>query len=194
MAKKSSTKTTERAALAKQKQDSAKTKAMTKLATAAMAKVERFQKNLKEQNSTTRTVTVDGGSAVIAHTFDQLFQWGARALGEYSMRTAGTDGFFAKHIGLVASVPQTTVGFLVYVMELATRGKSTDMKMSLGREIAHSASNLLANLGLANSIRAIRYYLAQSIDEDQETQKEHAALLNKIADLTKQLEQKKDAK
>jgi hypothetical protein len=51
--------------------------------------------------------------------------------------------------------------------------------------------SLLANLGLANSIRAMRYYLSQSIDEDQEQEKEKQALLNKIAALTKQLDEKK---
>lgn len=188
---KSISKNTKAAEQSKARQNATIANRMTKAAIAAQNKVDQLKKSLSTQNSVTRTVTVDGSSAILAHTSDQLFQFAARALGEYSQRTAGAEGHFAKHVGLYSSVPQTTVGFLVYVLELATRNKSTELKLSLGREIAHSASSLLANLGLANSIRAMRYYLSQSIDEDQEQEKEKQALLNKIAALTKQLDEKK---
>lgn len=187
----SMTKTKAAATKAKARTDATIANRMTKAAIAAQNKVEQLKKNLSTQNSVTRTITVDGASAIMAHTADQLLQFSARALGEYSQRTAGAEGHFAKHVGIYASVPQTAIGFLVYILELATRNKGTDLKLSLGREIAHNTSNLLANLGLANSIRAVRYYLSQSIDENQEQEKEKLALLNKIAALTKQLEEKK---
>lgn len=188
---KSITKSKVAAAKSKARTDATIANRMTKVAVAAQNKVEQLKKNLSTQNSVTRTITVDGASSMLAHTADQLLQFSARALGEYSQRTAGPEGHFAKHVGLYASVPQTSIGFLVYLLELATRNKGTDLKLSLGREIAHSTSNLLANLGLANSIRAVRYYLSQSIDENQEQEKEKQALLNKIAALTKQLDEKK---
>ena len=86
---------------------------------------------------------------MMAHTADQLLQFSAESLGRVFTKNIRSRGHFAKHVGLYASVPQTTIGFLVTFSELATRNKGTDLKLSLGREIAHNTSNLLANLGLA---------------------------------------------
>ena len=40
-------------------------------------------------------------------------------------------------------------------------------------------------------LRAIRYHLANSVDEQQEFEAEKSALMNKIAELQKQIEGKK---
>ena len=40
-------------------------------------------------------------------------------------------------------------------------------------------------------LRAIRYHLASSVDEQQEAEAEKGALMNKIAELTKQLDEAK---
>lgn len=180
----------EAAAKAKSRTDATIAKQMTVAATRAMAKFESVKKSVHEEHSIARTLTVDMGSAAIAHTTDQLLQFGMRALAEYSQRTQGAEGHFAKHVGIWSSAPQSAIGMIVYILELATRDKNT-MKLSLGRDLANRASSLLTNLGLANSFRAVRYYLASSIDEDHEEQAQKAALMNKIAELTKQLDEAK---
>ena len=78
----------------------------------------------------------------------------------------------------------------MWMIELFTRSKR-QMTLSLGRDITHRASFLLLNLGTANMLRAIRYHLANSVDEQQEAEAEKSALMNKIAELQKQVEGKK---
>lgn len=180
---------TETAAMARQesKKNASLARSMTKIATTATTKLDALGKRVSEQNSVERALTVDAGSAVLAHTANELIGFGARALADYSLRTAGKDGHFAKNVAWYSSVPQSAVGFIVYALELATRGKR-QLNMGLGREIAHRASNLLANLGVANSIRALRYHLSQSIDETAEQEAERRQMLDKITALSKELE------
>jgi hypothetical protein len=153
-------------------------------------KYDAITERAKEQNSVTRTITTDLSASAAAHGINELFGLGARAIGEWSQRTVGSDGHFSKNIAYYSSLPQTALGATVYIIELATRNPNMLMP-SLGREIASKAANLLVNLGLANTIRAIRYQLSRSIDEDQESGAEKNALLNKIADLQKQVEARK---
>ena len=87
-------------------------------------------------------------------------------------------------------MPQSIIGAAVWMIELFTRSKR-QMTLSLGRDITHRASFLLLNLGTANMLRAIRYHLANSVDEQQEAEAEKGALMNKIAELQKQVEGKK---
>jgi len=182
-------KTSDNAALAKREatKNASLAKTMTKVATVATTKLETVTKRIKEQNSVEQTLTVDAASAVIAHGSSELIAFGARALSDWSNREKGTEGHFAKHVGLYSSAPQSVIGFLVYVIELSTRGKR-QMNLGLGRQIASRASNLLANLGLANALRALRYHLAQSVDESDEAEAERAKLLHKITALTKENE------
>ena len=188
--KKQGTKSTEAALSAKARSSEALAKQMAVTASRSMAQFDKLKKNVQQEHSVTRTLTVDMGAAALAHTFDQFSQFGVRALAVYSQRTAGTDGHFAKHVAIYSSAPQTVIGMLVYILELATRDTKT-MRLSLGRDLASRSSNLLTNLGLANTLRAVRYYLAKSIDEEQEDNSEKQVLLNKIAELTKQVEGKK---
>ena len=87
-------------------------------------------------------------------------------------------------------MPQSIVGAAVWMIELFTRSKR-QMTLSLGRDITNRASFLLLNLGTANTLRAIRYHLANSVDEQQEAEAEKSALINKITELQKQVEGKK---
>jgi len=171
-------------AMAKQSEKEAGLSQLVKRKYAAMAE------KVQAQNSPTRAITTDVSAAVAAQAFTELTALGARALAEWSQRTAGGDGHFAKNVGYYSSLPQTVLGATVYIIELATRNPKA-MTQSLGREITNKASNLIVNLGLSNTIRAVRYHLTKSIDEDQEDQAQKNALLNKIADLQKQLEAKK---
>jgi hypothetical protein len=162
-------------------------------AVVAMVQKRKFaamSEKVSEQNSVVRAVTVDLSAAFIAQSITELTALGARALAEWSQRTAGAEGHFAKNIGYYTALPTTTIGASVYILELATRNKKA-LTLSLGREIASKASNLLVNLGLSNLVRAIRYHLSKSIDEDQENQAEKNALLNKVAMLQKEIEAKK---
>ena len=127
---------------------------------------------------------------MIAQGFNELSGLAARAIAEWSQRTEGQSGHFAKHVGLYQSIPQSVIGATVWMIELFTRSKR-QMTLSLGRDIANRASFLLLNLGTTNMLRAVRYYLTNSIDEQAEVEAERAALLSKIADLQKQIEAKK---
>lgn len=164
---------------------------IAKMAASAQLGMEKLKKNIREQNSMTRTITVDATSSVLAQTADQLLQWAVRALSEYSSRTQGPTGHFAKHVAVYSSVPQTVFGFLFYTIEMISRGREEELKISLGREIAHSASLILSNLGLSNSIRALRFYLSTKDEAEQKNQKEKDALLTKLGELTKKLDQAK---
>jgi hypothetical protein len=143
-----------------------------------------------DQNSTSRAAMVAVSATLVGQGLNELLGLAARALAEWSDRTQGKDGHFAKHIGLYASMPQSIVGAAVWMIELFTRSKR-QMTLSLGRDITNRASFLLLNLGTANMLRAIRYYMANSIDEQSEADAEKASLLNKIAELQKQVEGKK---
>jgi|JI6StandDraft_1071083.scaffolds.fasta_scaffold38903_3 hypothetical protein len=152
-------------------------------------KLDQVVEKAKEEHTTTRTLTADAGAAVIAHGANELIALGARAIGEWSQRTGGQEAHFAKNVGLYSSLPQSAIGAAIYIIELATRDSET-LSLSLGRDITSRASNLLVNLGLSNTIRAIRYQLAKSIDEDQEANAEKNALINKVAELQKRLDGK----
>jgi len=143
-----------------------------------------------DQNSTSRAAVVGVSAAVIAQGLNEMLGLAARALGEWSQRSEGREGHFAKHIGIYQSMPQSLIGAAVWMIELFTRSKR-QMTLSLGRDITNRASFLLINLGTANMLRAIRYHLASSVDEQQEAEAEKSALMNKIAELQKQVEGKK---
>ena len=143
-----------------------------------------------DQNSTSRAAVVGVSAAVIAQGLNEMLGLAARALGEWSQRSEGREGHFAKHIGIYQSMPQSLIGAAVWMIELFTRSKR-QMTLSLGRDITNRASFLLINLGTANMLRAIRYHLANSVDEQQEFEAEKSALMNKIAELQKQIEGKK---
>ena len=143
-----------------------------------------------DQNSTSRAAVVGVSAAVIAQGLNEMLGLAARALGEWSQRSEGREGHFAKHIGIYQSMPQSLIGASVWMIELFTRSKR-QMTLSLGRDITNRASFLLINLGTANMLRAIRYHLANSVDEQQEFEAEKSALMNKIAELQKQVEGKK---
>jgi hypothetical protein len=106
-----------------------------------------------------------------------------------SQRTEGRRPL-CKACRLYQSIPQSVIGATVWMIELFTRSKR-QMTLSLGRDIANRASFLLLNLGTANMLRAVRYYLTNSVDEQAEIEAERAALLSKIAELQKQIEAKK---
>ena len=143
-----------------------------------------------DQNSTSRAAVVGVSAGVIAQGLNEMLGLAARALGEWSQRSEGREGHFAKHIGIYQSMPQSLIGASVWMIELFTRSKR-QMTLSLGRDITNRASFLLINLGTANMLRAIRYHLASSVDEQQEAEAEKSALMNKIAELQKQIEGKK---
>jgi hypothetical protein len=143
-----------------------------------------------DQNSTSRAAVVGVSATVIAQGLNEMLGLAARALGEWSQRSEGREGHFAKHIGIYQSMPQSLIGAAVWMIELFTRSKR-QMTLSLGRDITNRASFLLINLGTANMLRAIRYHLANSVDEQQEFEAEKSALMNKIAELQKQIEGKK---
>lgn len=143
-----------------------------------------------DQNSTSRAAVVGVSATVIAQGLNEMLGLAARALGEWSQRSEGREGHFAKHIGIYQSMPQSLIGAAVWMIELFTRSKR-QMTLSLGRDITNRASFLLINLGTANMLRAIRYHLASSVDEQQEAEAEKGALMNKIAELQKQIEAKK---
>ena len=143
-----------------------------------------------DQNSTSRAAVVGVSATVIAQGLNEMLGLAARALGEWSQRSEGREGHFAKHIGIYQSMPQSLIGAAVWMIELFTRSKR-QMTLSLGRDITNRASFLLINLGTANMLRAIRYHLASSVDEQQEAEAEKGALMNKIAELQKQVEGKK---
>lgn len=143
-----------------------------------------------DQNSTSRAAVVGVSATVIAQGLNEMLGLAARALGEWSQRSEGREGHFAKHIGIYQSMPQSLIGAAVWMIELFTRSKR-QMTLSLGRDITNRASFLLINLGTANMLRAIRYHLANSVDEQQEAEAEKGALMNKIAELQKQIEAKK---
>ena len=202
MAKKTKTTTkapsTELAALRAERQEA---RQMTKALASELNKtgeiVEKGRKQLTriiadvgDQNSTSRAAVVGVSAAVIAQGLNEMLGLAARALGEWSQRSEGREGHFAKHIGIYQSMPQSLIGASVWMIELFTRSKR-QMTLSLGRDITNRASFLLINLGTANMLRAIRYHLASSVDEQQEAEAEKSALMNKIAELQKQIEGKK---
>ena len=150
----------------------------------------RIAADVGDQNSTSRAAVVTVSATVIAQGFNELSGLAARAIAEWSQRTEGQSGHFAKHVGLYQSIPQSVIGATVWMIELFTRSKR-QMTLSLGRDIANRASFLLLNLGTTNMLRAVRYYLTNSIDEQAEVEAERAALLSKIAELQKQVEAKK---
>lgn len=87
-------------------------------------------------------------------------------------------------------MPVSALGASVYLIELATRSKKA-MTLAVGRDIASRTANLLLNLGLANTVRALRYHLSKSIDEDQAAESERNQLMSKVAELQKILDLKK---
>ncbi len=150
----------------------------------------RIASEVGDQNSTSRAAVTAVSATVIGQGLNELFGLAARALADWSQRTEGSSGHFAKHIGIYQSVPQSIVGASVWMIELFTRSKR-QMSLSLGRDIASKASFLLMNLGTSNMLRAVRYHLANSVDEQAEAEAEKSALMNKIAELQKQIEAKK---
>ena len=163
--------------------------AESSIAVKARRKLDLVVAKAQEEHTTTRTVTGDLSAAAIAHATNEIVGLGARALAEWSQRTGGSNAHFAANVALYSSLPQSAIGAAIYIVELATRDKDA-LTLSLGREIASKASNLLVNLGLSQTIRAIRYQLAKSIDEDQEASAEKNALINKVAELQKRIDGK----
>jgi hypothetical protein len=153
-------------------------------------KLDRVLQQVGDEHSTARAAVTASASTVLAQGLNELMALGARALAEWSQRSEGQRGHFAKNVGLYQSIPQSVIGFTIWMIELFTRSKS-QMSLSLGRDIANKASLILLNLGTANMLRAVRYYLTNSVDEQAEAEAEKASLLNKIADLQKQIEAKK---
>jgi hypothetical protein len=160
------------------------------LVTKGKKQISRIIADIGDQNSTSRAAVTAVSATVIAQGFNELTGLAARAIAEWSQRTEGQNGHFAKHVGLYQSIPQSVIGATVWMIELFTRSKR-QMTLSLGRDIANRASFLLLNLGTANMVRAVRYYLTNSVDEQAEIEAERAALLSKIAELQKQIEAKK---
>ena len=73
-----------------------------------------------DQNSTSRAAVVGVSATVIAQGLNEMLGLAARALGEWSQRSEGREGHFAKHIGIYQSMPQSLIGAAVWMIELFT--------------------------------------------------------------------------
>ena len=105
--------------------------------------------NFEQHGSKTRRVGIDLGGGIVAQGFTELLNYGVRAAADYSK-----DGFWAKQVDMMQSIPHMVMGTLTYLAEILTRDHT--VLPNWKRELVSEASKIFSQLGFANLTRAIR--------------------------------------
>ena len=112
-------------------------------------RLESMVENFRKNGSKTRRAGIDLGGGITAQATTELINFGVRALGDWSV-----DGFWAKQVDLMQSIPHMVLGVVTYVAELLTRNGNEPTTWS--REMVSEASKIFSQLGFANLTRALR--------------------------------------
>lgn len=149
---------------------------------AADRRVQKIEQSIEDTRGYVKdqmTVDLVGSGSAVALT--ELMNLGARAVAEWSEKTAGEDGFFRNHIDFMQSIPGA-LGGLVYILDLALRpdvhpeDRNKDPKQQRPymppnwRRYMNEAAKQMSTLGLSNLLRALRFRWAESVDERVERQ------------------------
>jgi hypothetical protein len=128
-----------------------------------------------EDGDTTRDALGGVGGQVWFEGWNLLF----RALGDWSEKEEGPDGFWIRNVDLAQSVPGGVAAF-IYVLEKALRPEFDPDDKNLPvdqrrpymtpewRRVVSEAAKIAGHLGLSNTIRALRFRWAESADERRE--------------------------
>lgn len=139
-------------------------------------------------------IEVVGGMS--AQALNELGNLGFRSLGEWSEKSEGMDGFWARNVDLSQSIPGA-LGSIIYILEKALRPEFNKEDTALPtderrpfipapwRRGVSEASKVAAHLGLSNTLRALRFRWSEGIDERREK-------LEAIAERDKLLRQAND--
>jgi hypothetical protein len=152
--------------------------------------------DVKLRESKTRRVAVDVGGGLSAQALNELWGLGARSLGEWSEETAGKDGFFAKNVDYIQSLPGA-IGSILYIIEMALRPEYSNPEKKIpylpsgNREFFSELTKILGHLGMSNMIRALRFRYGESIDEREIKEQQAAIDAATIAGAKAELEQLK---
>jgi hypothetical protein len=142
------------------------------------ARLVKFENRVREKQTVAHRVSVDLGAGTVASVSTELINWGVRAVGEWS-----GNGYFARNVDLLQSLPHFLIGLTVYIAEVATRGGKLP---SMRRELVSEFGKLFATLGFANLIRVLRGRMAESKQKSlsyEQLAKDKAALEAKLASL-----------
>lgn len=174
----------------------------------AKAKFNGVMDKLNNQAATPRKVSLDITSSSAAQAANESWNLLMRYLAE-SAEKLDPQAWVVENVDMLQSVPNTLIGFTVYLVELVTRpkyvkdekGQDTDVPYlpTWGREFWSKSGELLFNLGFSNIARMARYRLAENVDERVEAKRaikvsqaetdalkaEKATLLARIAELEK---------
>lgn len=123
---------------------------------------------------------------------------GFRALGEWSEKTAGEEGFWAANVDLTQSIPGA-IGAFLYILEKGLRPDfdPEDARLPMDqrrpyfpaewRTYLSEAAKIASHLGFSNTVRALRFRWAESIDERNEKKQQNTELQSLLKRATDEL-------
>ncbi len=143
-------------------------------------KFEKFVAQTAQAAKSETGVEVLGGMA--GQAWNEAANLGMRALGEWSEKVEGENGFWARNVDLAQSIPGA-IGTFVFILEKALRDeydpedrnlpsdKRRPYQPTSWRRYVSEAAKIAGHLGFSNTVRALRFRWAESIDERQENRK-----------------------
>lgn len=160
----------------------------------------RYEKLLdrnKKYASAETQIEVYGG--LMGQGFNEGLNYLLRMVAEWSQDAKGDEGFFASNIDWIQSFPGA-LGSLVFILEKALRPDVDPADLALPkdeqrpydapawRRTVSEAAKVATHLGLSNTVRALRFRWAESIDERKETEARTNMLSGRLKETQSALE------
>lgn len=155
---------------------------------------EKFLAKTKQAWDDGTRVDVIGGLS--GQLWNEAANLGFRALGEWSEKTAGEEGFWASNVDLTQSIAGA-MGTFLYILEKGLRPdfEPDDARLPMEQRRPYipsgwrlylsEAAKIAGHLGFSNTVRALRFRWVESIDERNEKKQQNAelqTLLKKASD------------
>lgn len=146
---------------------------------------DKFVAKTKQAWDSGTRVDVLGG--IGGQLWNEAANLGFRALGEWSEKTEGVEGFWASNVDLTQSIPGA-IGTFLYILEKGLRPDfdPEDARLPMEqrrpyfpagwRTYLSEASKIAGHLGFSNTVRALRFRWAESIDERNEKRQQNVEL------------------
>ena len=157
---------------------------------------EKFLAKTKQAWDDGTRVDVLGGLG--GQVWNEAANLGFRALGEWSEKTAGEDGFWASNVDLTQSLAGA-IGTFLYILEKGLRPEFDPEDARLPAEqrrpyipsgwrlYLSEASKIAGHLGFSNTVRALRFRWVESIDERNEKKQQNTELQTLLKKATDEL-------
>lgn len=141
---------------------------------------ERFLAASKRAYNDETKIEVVGGLA--GQGWNEGLNYFIRWMAEWSQKTEGDEGWWASNVDLAQSFPGALAG-LLYVLERLLRDdfnpedkdlpadQRRPFEPSFSRRTVSEALKIAAHLGFSNTVRALRFRWAESIDEKKEAER-----------------------